>query len=659
MTQKDRGRALIVCLVLGLGTIALYYPAFGFSFVNMSDEVYVLGNPHVNKGLSGAFGWAIGTGYGDVWQPMTWLSHALDCQIYGLKPGGHHATNLILHALNSVLVFLVLRQLTGAFWRSAAVAAFFAWHPLHVEVFAWVAERKNLLCAFFWLLALWAYACYAEKAKARLSSAKFYYIGAVVLFAFAVMSNISAVVFPFILLLLDWWPLGRYAATEERSSVQQTLFLWAEKIPLFILAITAIVVTMKATAGAHPAELMARLPFRIRFATAGMSCFRYLAKSFWPGDLGLNYPFVLHWAKWQLISAALVLLGITIVAFRTRKTRPFWLTGWFWFLIALFPVLNLVQADAPPMADRYMYIPSIGLWMLFCWEAYDLLVAWPSGRMILSGLCVLLLAACCVGSELQLGSWRNEGTLSARIPDAKVNAVGHVEYANYLVHHNQLTQAQAEIEKAIAIAPDRPAYAVLLGEIFLAGRKADQAIQNFQTALRLDRTMDVARLELGQAYLIKGDMTDAGEEFKVMLQRDPKSYVAYYWLGQTFVLQGNTGQAIAAYKQSLACRPNQPVVLNDLAWLLATDSRSEIRHGKEAVELADRAAALTRGQEPVILGTLAAAYAESGDFNKAVLAGQKAYDLAVAQGQKSLAETNLQLVALYRDHKPFHQPQKH
>jgi len=654
MTQKDRCRALIVCLVLGLGTIALYYPAFGFNFVNLSDELYVLGNPHVNNGLSGVFGWAFGSGYGGVWQPVTWISHAVDCQIYGLKPGGHHATNLILHALNSVLVFLVLRRLTGAFWRSAAVAAFFAWHPLHVEVFAWVAERKSLLCAFFWLLALWAYAGYAEKAKARLPSAKFYYIAAAVLFACAVMANISAVAFPFILLLLDRWPLGRYGATEERSAGKQTLFLWAEKVPLFILASAAIVVTMKATASVHPVELIEQLPFRIRFATAGMTCFRYLAKSFWPSDLGLNYPFMLHWEKWQLIGAAVVLVGMTIVAVWIRKTRPFWLTGWFWFLIALFPMLNIVQSDAQPMADRYMYIPSIGLWMLFCWEAYDLLATWPSGRMILSGLCAILLGACCVGSELQLGCWRNEGTLLARIPDAKVNAVGHADHANYLFHHNQLTEAQAEVEKAIAIAPDRPAYAVLLGEIFLADRKADQAIQNFQSALRLDHTMDVARLELGQAYLSKGDVKDAEAEFRAMIQHDPKNYMVYYWLGQTFLIEGKSSQAIAAYKQSLACRQNQPIVLNDLAWLLATDSHPEVRHGKEAVKFADQAASLTRGQEPVILGTLAAAYAEAGEFDTAVRVGQEAHDLALKRGLKELAQTNSQLVALYRDHKPFH-----
>jgi protein O-mannosyl-transferase len=655
MTRKDGWRVLAVCLVLGLGTIALYSPVFNFSFVTYEDQFEVANNPHLNKGLGSVFGWAFASGYGNVWQPVTWLSHALDCQIYGLKPGGHHATNLILHALNSVLVFLVLRQLTGAFWRSAAVAAFFAWHPLHVEVFAWVAERKGLLCAFFWLLALWTYACYAENAKARLSKAKFYYIASVVLFALALMSKLAAVTLPLILLLLDWWPLGRLAPTGERPATKPALFLLAEKIPFFILAIAASVVTFLAVDSAHVVEPMAQLPFRIRFVTAGMSYFHYLAKSCWPSDLAATYPFVLHWPKWKLIGVALVLGGMSIAAVGARKTRPYWLAGWLWFLITLFPVLNLVQAGAQPMADRYMYIPSIGLWMLFCWEAYDLAAPWRSGRAILGGLGAVLLAACCVASAMQLQVWKNEGTLIARIADSNVNALGHAEYSTYLLRHSQLAQAQAECEKASAIPPNNPAFPVLLGEILLAEGKYDQAIEKLQLALRLDHNMDNARLELGQAYLANNRVADAAEEFKAVLQNEPRNFVAHHWLARTFLIQGKAANAAAEYHASLAAQINQPTTLNDLAWLLATDPHAEIRRGAEAVQLASRACELTRGQEPAFLGTLAAAYAEAGDFDKAVRAGKSAYDIALKQGLKTLAETNLQLVALYRDHKPFHE----
>jgi Tfp pilus assembly protein PilF len=363
---------------------------------------------------------------------------------------------------------------------------------------------------------------------------------------------------------------------------------------------------------------------------------------------------VLHYAKWQLIGVALALLTVTAVALLTRKTRPYWLAGWFWFLITLIPVLNLLQSGSQPMADRYMYIPSIGLWMLFCWEAYDVAAAWPSGQLALRGLCAVLLAACCVASALQLRVWRNEGTLLARIPDSNANAVAHADYAGYLMRHHEFPQAEAEAEKASSIAPDRAAFMLLLGQIFLVEHKPDQAIEKLQAALRLERGMDVARLELGQAFLEKGQVNDAAEEFKSVLQRDPKNFVAHHWLARTFLAQGKTAEGAGEYRASLAARPNQPITLNDLAWLLATDPHPEVRRGTEAVKLADRACELTHWQEPALLGTLAAAYAEAGDFEKAVLAGQKAHDLAAAQGLKDLAQTNLQLIALYRDRKPFH-----
>jgi Tfp pilus assembly protein PilF len=657
MTKKDGWRALMVCLVLGLGTVALYSPAFTFKFVNYDDQFYVFNNPHVNKGLAGVFGWAFAAGYANVWQPLTWLSHALDCQLYGLQPGGPHATNLILHALNSMLVFLVLRQFTGAFWRSAAVAAFFAWHPLHVEAVAWIAERKGLLCAFFWLLTLWAYARYVENSKARLSSSKFYYLGAVVLFALALLSKPVAVTLPLILLLLDWWPLGRLAATPERPAAKQALSLLVEKIPFLVLAVASSVITFIVVQGNHILEPMARLPFRIRFVTAGMTYFRYLAKTFWPSDLGAVYPLVLHEPKLKLIGVALVLAVISVVAVQARKTRPYWLVGWLWFLVALFPVLNLVQAGAQPMADRYMYLPSIGLWMLVCWEVYDSAAPWRHGRSVLGGLCALLLAACCVASWIQLGYWKNEGTLLSRIPASNSNPRGHADYAAYLLLHGQFPQAQAECEKAIALFPDAAPFQVLLGNILSAEGKLDEAIEKYKLALRLDRTSSPARLELGHAFLAKKRVADAAEEFKTVLHDEPKNYEAHHLLAKAFLLQGQAAPAAAEFRASLTLEVNQPETLNEFAWLLATDPHAEIRNGTNAVQIALRACQLTRGQEPSFLGTLGAAYAETGDFDKAVAAGQAAHDLALAQGRKPLAETNLQLLALYRAHKPFREKQ--
>lgn len=653
MTQNHKWRVLAVCLVLGLGTVGLYFPVFSFSYVGYDDPIYVVNNPHVNQGLAGAFGWAFQTGFGNAWQPLSWLSHALDWQMFGIKPGGHHANSLLLHALNSALVFLVLRQLTGAFWRSAAVAAFFAWHPLHVESAAWISQRSGLLSAFFWLLTVWAYGSYAQNLKSQISNSKLFYAGAVVFFALALLAGPVAATLPLILLLLDWWPLGRLAATPQRPGDKPAAALLVEKIPFFALSIAAWVINIMVVHGSDALDPIARLPFRIRFVTAGLSCFQYISKSLWPSDLGAIYPFVMHPPKLKLIGVGLVLLVISVVVVRVRKTRPYALAGWLWFLAALLPVLNLVQTGTQPYADCFMYIPSIGLWMLVCWEACDLTASWRHGQTALGALCGLLLAACCALSWMQLGSWKNDETLLARIPQSNSNAAGHADYGAFLLQHGQPAKAQAECEKAASIVPNNPKFQVLLGDVLLAEHQVDQSIQKFQTALNLDHTMEIARVELGRAFLAQNHTTDAAEEFKIVISDQPQNFEAHNLLAKTFRLEGKAAEAAGEYRASLKLQGNQLDTLNNLAWLLATDPHPQLRHGAEAVQLATRACDLTRGQEPLFLGTLAASLAETGEFDKAVEAGKKAHDLALAQGRKALADTNNVLLDLYRAHKPF------
>jgi tetratricopeptide (TPR) repeat protein len=319
--------------------------------------------------------------------------------------------------------------------------------------------------------------------------------------------------------------------------------------------------------------------------------------------------------------------------------------------------MDFLHSGAQPMSDRYMYFASIGLWMLVCWEACDSARQYPHGPAVVSALGVVLLAACCVASSMQLRYWRNEGTILSRIPESNYNPLGHADYAGYLFRRGQLAPAQAECEKAIAISPNFVPFPVLLGDILLAGGKTNQAVEKYQSALRLDHSSIMARLGLGRAYLAEHHVADAAAEFNAVLHDQPRNFEAHRWLAHTFQIQGKAAEAVAEFHASLNLQPNQPDTLNDLAWLLATDPHAEIRHGAEAVQLATRACALTLEQEPRLLGTLAAAYAETGDFDKAVAAGQKAHDIALAQGRKALAETNLQLLTLYRAHKPFREKQ--
>jgi Flp pilus assembly protein TadD len=711
MTQKYGWRDAAVCLALALGVVAVYFPSFGYNFVSFEDQVYVTNNPHVNSGLAGVWGWAFQAGYAALWQPLTWISHALDCQMFGLRAGGHHATNVLLHALNSALVFLVLRQLTGAFWRCAAVAAFYAWHPLQVETVAWIAQRRGLLCAFFWLLALLSYARYAQNLKSQMpvapqhgggSNRKIFYALALLFFALALMSHPMAVTLPCVLLLLDWWPLGRLAAAgppPEPTAARKAVSLLVEKVPFFVLSAASIVVSAVALNRAGGLVAAAQLSLKVRCETALLSCYRFVAETFWPSDLGAIYPIALRHTRWELLGAAAVLAVITILAYSARKDRPYWLAGWVWFLAALVPTMNLLQTGDQAMADRNMYLACIGLWMLVCWEASDLAARWRSGPMVLGALSVIALAACGTASFTQLRYWANEGTFLSRIREPGYNFVGHSDYAAYLMHHGQLAKAEAECQKAMNIVPSYASLPALQGEILLLEGQTDRSIEELHSALRLQPNLFPARMLLGRALMAKHRPEEAGNEFKEVLREMPRDVEAHNLLGQTLMLRHRTADAVGEFRASLALQTNQPETLNNLAWVLATDPHADIRHGAEAAQLAYRACVLSvavqpvpkekregflrvietilahglqpapRGasavegpemsfvlkncREPALLGTLAAALAETGDFGRAVMVAEGAHDLALKQGRKALAERNLSLLKLYREHKPF------
>ncbi len=665
MDQNKFRRTVVVCLLLGLGTIALYAPTLTFSFVNFDDQLYVTQNPHVKQGLSaGGLGWAFQAGYAANWHPVTWLSHMLDVQLFGLRAGGHHASNVLLHALNSVLLLLALARMTGAFWRSAAVAALFAWHPLHVESVAWIAERKDVLSTFFWMLSLCAWVRYVEKRTTRSAKCGVFYGLSLLFFALGLMSKPMVVTLPCVLLLLDWWPLGRLklepasaGADNPPPVARQISLLVAEKIPFFVLSIVSAIISVIAMHREGSSLVTAQLPFQYRLVSASYACFRYLAKTFWPSDLGAVYPAVRNLPKAQVALVAMVLAGIFIGALRAWKTRPYWLFGWLWFLGTLFPTLNLTAAGGQWMADRYMYIPSVGLFVLICWEASDWAAASRHGRTMLSCLCGVALAGCCVATSFQLQHWRNEESVLSHIAMTESNYVGHANYAAFLMHHNQLAAAESECRKALGITPGYALVDGLLGYILLLEGKYDEAIDTLRMALILNPSLVDARLPLGRAMLAKQMPGEAATQFQTVLQAAPRNFEADTWLARAWMAQGRTAEGITEFRRSLRLQPNQPEALNDLAWLLATSPDATVRDGAEAVKLAARACELTHNERPLLVGTLAAACAEAARWDEAVAAAQKAHDLAVADGLKALAEKDLKLQELYRSHHAFRDKQ--
>jgi Tfp pilus assembly protein PilF len=724
---KEKQLSIAVCLVLAFGTALLYAPVLHFDFVNYDDPLYVINNLYI-RNFNGQFlSWCFQTTYAFMWHPLTWMSHALDYQLYGLQyPGGHHATSLILHIFNSTLLFVILHRMTKALWRSAVVAALFAWHPLHVESVAWVTERKDVLCAFFWLLTMWAYVRYAEERKQRDSDptavgrsmfapreqsnrarscshaaapisgkgATLFYALALIFFALGSMSKAMIVTLPFVLLLLDWWPLQRMqvvAKDTEKSGAPGNSplpMLILEKIPFF--AMSAVVSALAMRAASRAITSMSDFPLQQRLVTAVVMYFRYIKIMVWPKDMVVAYPSDYPYPPGEVVASALFLIAISIVAIRLRNKRPFWVVGWFSYLGVLFPVIGLVQVGGPPMADRYTYLSFIGLFMIVCWEGWDIATGWLRGRAVAATTAGLALGMCCVISSKQIQYWRNPAELHLhRIAVMPNNSGAHADYAIFLRDDRQLAAAHSEAETAVRLDVNSAwAHQALGGVLLLQGQLA-QANEELHTVLRLDPKRLDAHMALAAVAIAQNHPDEAVKEYQTVLAVQPFNAEAHCWLGQAFSMSGKLDEAqvqqaealrlapayaeahhqmavllsarhrvqdaISEYQTALKLQPNRPDTLNNLGWILATDPRSEIRQGVQAVDCAYAACTLTHEKSPMMLGTLAAAYAEAGKFDDAVAAGMKAHDLAVAQGNTNLAALNLKLVGLYRQRQPYHE----
>ncbi|HOC56173.1 MAG TPA: tetratricopeptide repeat protein [Verrucomicrobiota bacterium] len=614
-------RTALACALLGAVTLAVFALAGRNGFVSYDDPDYVTENPRVLGGLNGAsVAWAFGTGHAGNWHPLTWLSHMLDCQIYGLKPAGHHLTSLFLHIGNSLLLFGLFQRLTGAFWRSAMVAALFALHPLHVESVAWVAERKDVLSGFFFLLTLWAYVRYA---KGRMQNAECrmpvpergssfcilpsaFYLLALVFFALGLMSKPMLVTVPFVLLLLDYWPLGRMRKEEcrmqkgeadspkrntphaRRFILRPSSFILLEKLPFFILAAASCVVTFLIQRAAGAVSSLEALPLEFRISNALISYLRYAGKMVWPANLAVFYPAPAEWPAAWVAGAALLLAAVSVLAIRSVRKAPWFPFGWFWYLGMLVPVIGIVQVGQQAMADRYTYIPLIGLFVAIVWGGAQAAARWPRTRNWLAAGAAAALAACAVLTWRQIGHWRSSTTLFEHaLAVTRDNHVAHNNLGVILFDEGNLAAAAEHFEEAVRLKRNYPEGLGNLGLCHLKQGRPEEAAELLSQSLRV-RPTAVVQYNLGNLLSQQGKLDEAQTCYEAALRRKPEFVEAYYNLGLLQAKRGRTTEAERNYRTALRLKPNHAESHLSLGTLLAGEKKPDeaLAHFQAAVQAA-------------------------------------------------------------------------
>jgi tetratricopeptide (TPR) repeat protein len=656
--ERRRSPAAIVAICAGI--VALIWASFGqtlwHSFVTYDDNIYVYDNRQITSGLSwSAVRWAFTEPHASNWHPLTTLSHMADWQLFGANAGGHHFTNVLLHSAAAVALFLVLRRMTGAFWRSALVAAVFAIHPLRAESVAWVAERKDVLSGLLFMLTLGAYVRYVRQPS------MWRYALVLLVFASGLMAKPMLVTLPFVLLLLDRWPLGRFGAVQSWRDRALRICI-VEKLPLLALSAASSAITFFVQK--HGGLQSDAMPLAIRLSNAVLAYATYIRQLFWPAKLAPFYP---HTAAetlaWQTALAAVVLLGITATVLLFWKTRAYLATGWFWFLGMLVPVIGIVQVGSQAWADRYTYLPHIGLLIAAAWAAGEVATRFQIRRAFLFAGAGLVLVALAFSAWAQAARWRDSETLwSHTLRVTPDNDVAHIGVGNDCLQRGDIDGALSHYERALEIRSRyrHSRYDLLLaiihnniGGVLQRKGRLDEALAHFRAALEAQPDYLEATVNLAYSLLEQRETTRALEVLDRAVVLQPESADLHRLRGDAFLQQGAEARAVESYEQALTSAPDTLMALNNLTWLLATSPSDEIRNAARAVTVAERAVRLSGGNDPLFLHALAAAYAEKGDFRQASMTAERAFALATKQSNAALGTELQRCIALYRSGTPL------
>jgi len=587
-----------VCLFLVLITLSSYWQVRHYDFINFDDNLYVYDNLHIRSGMTQeSLVWSFNFQEKDknYWHPLTWLSHMLDVELYGLDPGRHHLTNVLCHTVNTLLLFIALNWMTGTIWRSAVVAALFGLHPLNVESVVWIAERKSVLSTFFWMLTLLAYLYYTR----RTSFLRYFAVCSS--FALGLLAKPMLVTLPFVLMLLDYWPLQRWCIAGLNSNIRResnTRQIILEKVPLLLLSTFSVYLSSKSVQGEGDVISFQLVPLLLRIENALVSYVKYIGKMIWPQNLSVYYPFPDMVSAGQLMGAVAVLVSVSALAIWGLKRRPYLAVGWFWFLGTLVPVIGFVQVGLwPEMADRWAYVPLIGLFIMIAWGMPDLISGWRHKHKILAiaaGTVLLLLS---ITTRIQISHWTDSTTLfkqavkavsGSSVPQNKLgNALILNNLALALMDDGRTDEALNIFVAAVNLVPDSPRANYNLGYILQQQGKNAEAIRYFKQAVKLNPEYFLAHYNLATALIVIGKIDEAMSHYHLALDLSPDNKDVLNDLANVMVEQGRSVEALSYYSKALRLEPNDPAIHNNLGVALIHMGRFEkaADHFRKALQL--------------------------------------------------------------------------
>jgi tetratricopeptide (TPR) repeat protein len=669
-----------VCLALAAAVVIAYSGVVHLGFVEYDDNQYIYENPAIQHGLNSAsLQWAFTTNWAANWHPLTWFVLIIDYSLFGANPVGYHVANAVWHLLNTLLLFLWLQYATRALWRSAAVAAFFALHPFHVESVAWASERKDVLSTFFWLVSVWLYSAYSRRASESSTRRALFYAASLVAFALGLLAKPMVVTLPCVLLLLDYWPLRRPVPFRR---------LIVEKIPYFVLSAAACILTVLAQRSGGAVASLERFPMLQRLENVPVAYARYLEKTFWPWNLNFFYSRVGAWPAWIVCLSIAILALISVPVVKRRRNQPWLIVGWLWFLGMLVPTIGILQVGEQSMADRYSYLSTVGIFIMVAWTLADFAI----NRVWVAPVCAWLadaaLLVCSVATFRQVSYWRTTTSLFGRAVEVgQDNYLAYYNLAVGLAKMGDSTNAMNYFERCVQYNPNYPRGFNNLAFLQLNLGQIDPALTNLQRAVQLRPFYPEAWMNLGRAYAAKSDLAHARQSLQTAISQKPDLAQAHYLLGDLLLRQNDLpsamtnlqsaieiqpqnadyhvklaaagvasrqiAKAVNEYEIALKLNPDLAEACNNLAWILAVSPDASLRDGPLAVELARHAVNLTHRANPLLIGTFAAACAESAKFDDAVAAATQARQLALAQSNQLLAAALAAQIDLYRARQPF------